>query len=148
MAALTHFNPFRNLARADSPAFFDDLFRNFALSPAWRESALAIPDMPIDITEDDKAYRIKAEVPGVNKDDIEVSVEGNQVSISAEVKKDAEKKDEREIIVERLYGKAYRTFSLPGEVDGSRTEARYDKGVLLLTLPKKENGSARKITVS
>lgn len=148
MTALTRFNPFRNPARVDNPAFFDDLFRNFALSPAWRESALPTPDMPIDITEDEKAYRIKAEIPGVEKEDIEVSVEGNQVSISAEAKREVEKKDEKELIVERAYGRAYRAFSLPSEVDGNRTEAHYDKGVLSLTLPKKGNGSARRITVS
>lgn len=148
MTALTRFNPFRSLARVDNPAAFDDLFRNFALSPFWREAAIPAPDMPIDITEDDKAYRIEAEIPGVDKDDIEVSVEGNQVSISAEARKEVEKKDEKEIVVERSYGRAYRVFSLPGDVDGNRTEARYDKGVLSLTLPKKGNGSARRITVS
>lgn len=148
MTALTRFTPFRSPARAETPALFDDLFRNLALSPLWRETAMPVPDMPIDITEDEKAYRIKAEIPGVDKDDIEVSVEGNQVSISAEAKKEVEKKDEREIIVERAYGKAYRAFSLPSEVDGNRTEAHYEKGILSLTLPKKENGSARRIAVS
>lgn len=148
MTALTRFNPFRNPVRADSPALFDDLFRSFVLSPLWREAGMPVPDMPIDIAEDEKTYRIKAEIPGVDKDDIEVSVEGNQVSISAEAKKEAEKNDEKEIIVERVYGKAYRAFSLPSEVDGNRTEAHYDKGVLSLTLPKKENGSARRIAVS
>lgn len=58
------------------------------------------------------------------------------------------KQDEKEIVVERACGKAYRAFSLPGDVDGNRTEARYDKGVLMLTLPGKENGSARRIAVS
>ena len=148
MTALTRFSRFKNPGHVEAPALFDDLLRNFALAPLWREAGIAAPGMPIDISEDEKAYRIKAEIPGVDKDDIEVSVEGNQVSISAEAKKEIEKKDERELVVERAYGKAYRAFSLPSEVDGNRTEARYDKGVLSLTLPKKENGSARRIAVS
>lgn len=148
MTALTRFNPFRNPARVDTPALFDDLLRNISIAPLWREAGIPALDMPVDITEDDNAYRVKAEIPGVDKNDIEVSVEGNQVSISAEAKKETRKQDEREIIVERAYGKAYRAFSLPGDVDGNRTEARYDKGVLMLTLPKKENGSARRIAVS
>lgn len=148
MAALTRFNPFRNLARIDNPSAFDDVLRNFALSPLWRESADAGPDMPIDITEDDNAYRIKAEIPGVDKNDIEVSVAGNQVAISAEAKREVEKKDAKQIVVERAYGRAYRAFTLPSDVDDKRTEARYDKGVLSLTLPKKGNGGARKIAVS
>ncbi len=148
MSALTRFNRLKNPARSDTPALFDDLLRNFALSPLWRDTGVPAPDMPIDITEDEKAYRITAEIPGVDKDDIEVSVEGNQVSISAEAKREVEKGDAREVVLERAYGRAYRAFALPGEVDGTRTEARYDKGVLTLTLPKKENGSARRIAVS
>lgn len=147
MAAITRFNPFRMPARFASPALFDDFFRDSEMTPFWREPAV-VPEMRVDITEDDKAFRIKAEIPGMDKDDIDVSVEGNQISISAELKRESEKKDEKELVVERSWGRAYRAFTLPGEVDGNRTEARYDKGVLMLTLPKKENGTARKIAVS
>ncbi|WHZ18104.1 MAG: hypothetical protein OJF55_000253 [Rhodanobacteraceae bacterium] len=147
MTALTRFNPLRSSTRFETPALFDDLLRNFALSPTWREPGFA-PDIRVDVTEDDKAFHIKAEIPGVDKKDIDVSVEGNQVAITVEVKQEEKKKDEREVIVERSYGKAYRAFALPGEVDGARTEAHYDKGVLALTLPKKVNGGTRRITVS
>jgi HSP20 family protein len=147
MTALTRMNPFRNFSRFETPALFDDLFRNFALSPTWREATPA-PDIRVDITEDDKAFHIKAEIPGVDKKDIDVSVEGNQVAIVAEVKQEERKNTEREVIVERSYGKAYRAFALPGEVDGDRTEAHYDRGVLALTLPKKANGGTRRIAVS
>ena len=147
MTALTRFNPFRTPARFDTPAMFDDLFRNLGLSPAWNQPEFAA-DMRVDITEDEDAYRIAAEIPGVEKDDIDVSVEGNRVAISAETKREKEKKDEKELIVERAWGRAYRAFALPGDIDGNRTEARYDKGVLTLTLPKKANGNARRITVS
>ena len=147
MTALTRFNPFRTPARFETPAMFDDLFRNLGLSPAWNQPEFA-SDMRVDITEDDDAYHIAAEIPGVAKDDIDVSVEGNRVAISAETKRETEKKDEKELVVERSWGRAYRAFALPGDIDGNRTEARYDKGVLTLTLPKKANGNARRITVS
>ena len=147
MTALTRFSPFRSPARFDTPATFDDLFRNFGLGPAWNQPEVA-PDMRVDITEDDDAFHVKAEIPGVDKDDINVSVEGNRFSINAEAKREKEKKNEKELIVERSWGRAYRAFALPSDIDGNRTEARYDKGVLTLTLPKKANGNARRITVS
>lgn len=147
MPALARFNPFRAPARFESPAFFDEFFRTAGMPSPWREPTLA-PEMRVDITEDDKAFRIKAEVPGVDKDDIEVSVQGNQVSISAEVKRETRKEDEREVVVERSFGRAYRAFALPVDVDNSRTEARYEKGVLMLTLPKKVDGTAHRIAVS
>lgn len=147
MTTITRFNPFRTPARFDTPAVFDDLFRNFGLSPAWNQPGFAF-DMRVDITEDDDAYHIDAELPGVDKDDIEVSVDGNRVAIDAETKREKEKKHGKELVVERSWGKAYRAFALPSDIDGNRSEARYDKGVLTLTLPKKVNGNARRITVS
>ena len=147
MTAVTRFNPFRTPARIETPAVFDDLFRRFGLGLVWNQPEL-VPDMRVDISEDEKAFHVNAEIPGVDKDDIDVSVEGNRVSITAETKREKEKKDEKELIVERSWGKAYRAFALPTDIDGDRTEARYDKGVLSLTLPKQANGSARRIAVS
>lgn len=147
MTALARFNLLRNPARFDAPATFDDLFRNFGLSPSWSPPEFA-SDMRVDIIEDDDAFHVNAEIPGVDKDDIDVSVEGNRISIMAEAKREKEKKDGKELIVERSWGRAYRAFALPSDIDGNRTEARYDKGVLTLTLPKKANGNARRITVS
>ena len=147
MTTLTRFNPFRSPARFETPATFDDLFRNLGIAPLWNQPELA-SDMRVDITEDENAYYINAEIPGVEKDDIDVSVEGNRVAINAEAKREKEKKDEKELIVERSWGRAYRAFALPSDIDGNRTEARYDKGVLTLTLPKKADGNARKIVVS
>lgn len=146
MSAITRFNPFRSAARFYPPALFDDFFANATLPAFWRDPTLAI-DMRVDITEGADAFQIKAEIPGVNKDDIEVSVHGSQVSISAEVKRHSEKRDEKELVSERSWGRAYRAFVLPGDVDDARTEARYDNGVLTLTLPKKQAGNAHRIAV-
>jgi HSP20 family protein len=146
MTALTRFTPFRSSARFDTPATFDDLFRNFGLAPTWSQPEFAA-DMRVDITEGDDAFHVNAEIPGVDKGNIEVAVDGNRVSIAAEAKREKEKKNEKELIVERSWGRAYRAFALPCDIDGNRTEARYDKGVLTLTLPKKATGNARRITV-
>lgn len=148
MTSLTHWNPFKSAVRFDPVASFDDLFRGLGIRPMSRELEVA-PEIRIDVNEDDKAYRIKAEMAGVDKNDIEVSVEGNQVTISAEVKRETKKKDnEKELYTERYYGKVFRSFTLPSELDGAKADAHYEHGVLSLTLPKKSNGGSRKIAVS
>ena len=107
------------------------------------------PDMRLDVTEKDNAYLVKADLPGVDKRDIEVSVEGNQVAISAEVKRSTEQKDdEHTLCSERYNGKVYRAFSLPAEIDSAKADAHYEGGVLTLTLPKSGNGASRRISVS
>ena len=148
MTSMTRWNPFKSMTRIDPLADFDDFFRNSALRPAWGNMDIA-PDVRIDVTEDDGTYRVKADIPGVAKDDIDVSISDNQVSISAEVKRETKQKEgERDIVTERVYGQVYRSFTLPAEVDREKAQARYENGVLTLSLPKKQNGSARKLTVS
>lgn len=151
MSSLTHWNPFKN-ARIDPlagfPITFDDMFRSLASRPAWRDMDM-VPDMRLDVTENDNAYVVKADLPGVDKKDIEISVEGGQVAIGAEVKHSSEKKEnEQSLVSERYTGRVYRAFSLPTEVDSSKADAHYEGGVLTLTLPKKPNGSHRRIAVS
>jgi HSP20 family protein len=100
MANLTRWSPFKTLSRFEQGAPFDDFFRGFSLRPRWSE--LEAPDVRIDVTENDGAYRVKAEMPGVEKNDIDVSISGNQVTISAEVKRESKKKDdERDVYTER-----------------------------------------------
>lgn len=147
MANLTRWSPFKALSRFEQSSPFDDFFRGLAVRPQWSE--LEAPDVRLDVTENDGAYRVKAEMPGVDKNDIDVSISGNQVAISAEVKRESKKRDdERDICTERYYGQVYRSFSLPDEVDSDKAKASYEGGVLTLELPKKGNGSARKLTVS
>lgn len=146
MANLTRWSPFKTLSRLEQSPF-EDLFNGFGLRPRWSE--LETPEMRIDVTENDRSYAVKAEIPGVNKDDIDVSIEGNQVSISAEIKRETKKKeDDRDICTERYYGQIYRSFGLPAEVDNTKASAHYENGVLTLDLPKKGNGHGRKLTVS
>jgi HSP20 family protein len=113
---------------------------------------LEAPEAPtrirMDVKEDDKAYMVQAEMPGVKKEDIQVSIDGNQVSIAAEVKSEkVEKQGEKVLRSERYYGKLYRAFSLPQDVDQDSAKARYENGVLELTLPKKAASATRKLTV-
>ena len=147
MTALTRFNPFKT-TRFDPMTPFDDLFRSIVARPAWRELEIA-PDIRVDVTENDASFTVKAEVAGVDKNDIDVSVDGNQVSIAAEVKRETNRKEgDKDVCAERYYGKMYRAFTLSSDLDGSKAQANYDNGVLTLTLPKKKNGSAQKIAVN
>lgn len=146
MANITRFNPFRELESFDP--FSDDFFKGFALRPVFRQLE-SEPQMRLDVTEDEKAYTVKAEIPGVNKEDIKVSIEGSQVSISAEVKKETEEKEGNKLIrSERYYGSVSRSFSLAQDVDDGSASAKYENGVLVLNLPKKPGTTARKLTIS
>ena len=147
MSQLTHWNPFKSLAKTEMPANFEDFFRSFGIRPAWRELDV-MPEIRIDVAEDDKAYKVKADIPGMKKEDINIAIDGRQVEISAEATHKSEKKDENFLYTERSEGQIYRSFMLPVEVDSKNAEAKYDGGVLSLTLPKKPNGKNHRITVS
>lgn len=124
----------------------DNAWRNF-LRPLRGEGVEA-PQIKLDVSESDTAYTVKAEIPGVRKEDIDVRIEGNQVSLSAEVNKQSEeKKDGRVIRSERYQGYVSRTFSLGANVDSGRASAKYENGVLELVLPKRESTEAKRLTV-
>lgn len=144
---LKQWNPFKAMRHLDSPAAFDDLFRDFSLRPSLRDMAM-VPEMRLDVSEDAKCYRIRADIPGVSKEDIEVKADGHQVSISAQMKKEVETKGENSIHRERSEGQVYRAFTLPMEVDAKSAEAKYEDGVLMLTLAKKSNGNGSRIKIN
>ena len=147
MANITRFDPFTNLMNFDPFWKADDFFR-FPRMRTWMRDLPAEPEMKMDVSEDDKAYHVKAEVPGVKKEDIHVAVDGNVVSISAEVKKEKEeKKGESVLRTERYYGMQSRSFTLMHEVDESKAEAKCNNGILELTLPKKNGLVAKELRV-
>ena len=149
MTKLTHWNPFKTTPAFNPIAGFDDLFRGWGMRPLSREFEVVSPDIRLDVSETDGAYAVKAEMPGIDKKDIEISIDGSQVSIGAEVRREENRKDnEKELYTERYFGKVYRSFSLPTDLDAAKAEAKYDAGVLTLTLPKKSNGGSRKIAVN
>jgi HSP20 family protein len=139
MANLTRSNPFEDL--------FKEFSRGFWVKPASFPAASV--EMKIDVKEDDKAFTIRAEIPGVKKDDIKVDIDRNLVSVSAEVKQEKEEKQgEKVVYSERAYGMASRSFTLPLEVDAEGAKAEYKDGLLSLVLPKKANGSGRRVSIS
>ena len=149
MSNITRFNPFGSeLARFDPFWEVDDIFNRF-MRPLSREGMAIEPQIKMDVKEADGKYVINAEIPGVNKDDIHVTVEGNRVSISAEIKQEKETKEgERVIRCERSYGMASRSFTLADEVDQGKVAAKYNNGVLELTLPKKPGSTRKEISIS
>jgi HSP20 family protein len=149
MNNITRFDPFNELSRFDPFMDMDDMFNRFMMRPVLRGAVEMEPQIKMDIKEADGMYKVKAEIPGVNKEDIHVSIDGNRVSISAEVKKEKEEKEgERVIRSERSYGMASRSFSLSDEVDQGKVQAKYADGVLELTLPKKPGASRKEISIS
>lgn len=146
MADIIRKDPF-SLSRVDPFSDLDDLFKGFFVRPMAFEGQ---PQMQIkmDVKEDDKAYTVHADIPGVKKEEIHVTIDGNQVSISAEVKKQKEEKDGEKVLrSERYYGKVARSFTLGHDVDESQADAKYADGVLELILPKKVASSSRKLTI-
>jgi len=148
MANITRFDPFNELTRFDPFLDMNDVFKGFGMRPLMREFERE-PQMKMDVSEADGSYVVKAEIPGVNKNDIHISIDGNMVSISAEVKKEKEeKKGENVIRSERYFGKVSRSFTLANEVDSEKVQAKYADGVLEVIIPKKVSANKKKITVS
>jgi HSP20 family protein len=139
MANITRYNPFEDV--------FSELTRGFFVKPLGFPAGPEL-QIKLDVKESDKAYKVRAEIPGVKKEDIHVDVEGSHVSLRAEVKEEKEeKKDERVVYSERSYGMVSRDFELPTDVDAQGAKAEYRDGVLDLTLPKKAGAAARRISV-
>lgn len=123
-------------------------FRNF-MRPWSSELTANVPEIRVDLSETDVEYKLKAEVPGARKEDINVRIDGNQVSITSEVKKESEeKKNGRVLRSERHYGLSSRSLWLDCPVDDSKAVAKYQDGMLELTLPKKTAASATRLTIS
>lgn len=138
-----------NITRYDPLNDIDNLFKGFMVHPLFQGSTAAAPQLKLEVSEDDKSYTIKAEIPGVKKEDIRISVDGNLVSISAEVKKESEQKEGKKLIhSERYYGQVARSFTLDSEVDEGAAQAKYADGVLEAVLPKKQQAPAKRITIS
>ncbi len=140
MANLTRFDPFET-----SVDPFDDLFRGF-FRPVRMDREL--PQFKMDVKETDKSYTVHADLPGVKKEDIHVSIEGNTVSIAAETRSESEQKEGEKVLKrERGYGKVFRSFSLGSDIDEAAANARYNDGVLELTLPKKAAAASKRLAI-
>lgn len=127
---------------------FETAFRRL-LSPLALESEAPTMTMRLDVAENDKGYEVKAELPGVRKEDIHVRVDGNMVQIDAESRSEREDKGQGERVLrkERYYGSISRAFTLANDVDEAKVEAKYADGILTLQLPKKAAAAGRKINI-
>lgn len=134
-----------NLTRRDP---LEDLFRGFFVRPVEFSSPLAEASIKMDIKEAPEAYTVHAELPGVKKEDIHVTVEGNVVTIAAETRQEKEVKEGEHLLrSERTFGKLSRSFQLAENVDEAGAKARFTEGVLELTLPKKAPASNRRLAI-
>ena len=141
MANISRFDPFNELV--------DDLFKGFFVRPvSYDARGEVLPRVKVDVAEKNGAYTVTAELPGVKKDDIQVSIDGAEVTLAAEVKREKEvSQDERVLHTERVYGKVSRSFTLPQEVDEAAAEAKFRDGVLELRLPKKAAAQRKQISI-
>ena len=145
MANISRWDPFR-LEPFDDP--FDNFFKGFMVKPFSMDLEKQAPQVKVDVREDDKTYTVRADIPGVKKEDIHVTIDGNRISLSAEVRQEKEeKKGETVLRSERYYGKVSRAFTLDQEVDESHSHAKYADGVLELVLPKKATVEAKRLTI-
>jgi HSP20 family protein len=138
---MTRFDPLNNI---------DELFKGFFVRPMRFDlDAPADMNVKLDVTKNDGTYTVKAEMPGVKKEDINVAIEANQITISGEVKREKEEKKGEEVIrSERYYGQVSRSFTLPYEIDDAKASASYADGVLQLTLPTKEKSGGKKLAIN
>jgi HSP20 family protein len=146
--SLMRLDPFRDIARFDPFRDIDEMFHDFSPS-IWRNADNA-PRMRMDVTENEKEYVVKAEIPGVQKEDIKVAINGNQVSLTAEIKEEKSTGDAGKsgaLRSERYYGQMHRSFTLPQEVDDDQAEAHYENGVLHLLLPKKVGTGGKQLAI-
>lgn len=141
---LTRFDPFREmnqLRRAMDRAFDDTLERRYA------EFDQNVSALALDVLENDDAYLVKATIPGIDPNDLDITYNNETLTIQGEMKHEEEKEGERYHLQERFYGKFYRQMRLPSAVDANGIQANYEHGVLTLTLPKSEAVKPKKITV-
>jgi HSP20 family protein len=127
---------------------FENTLRRF-FSPSLFEAEQPQLKMRIDVTENEQAYTVKADIPGVKKEDIHVRVEGDMVQIDAETRSEKETRGDGDKVLrsERCYGTISRAFSLGHDVDASKVQAKYADGVLTLELPKAAAADSHRITV-
>jgi len=140
MAIISRNDPFGEL--------FNDLFKGYFVRPVGYEAGEPTRRVKIDVTEQNGEFKVLAELPGVKKEDIHVDVNGDEVSITAETRAErGSKEGERVLHTERYFGKVSRAFRLGQDIDESRANAKYNDGVLELTLPKKASATTRQITI-
>lgn len=128
--------------------FFRDAAPGFYVRPLHGDSLPSPAQIKIDVKESDSAYTVHADVPGVAKEDLHVTIEGQLLSLSAEIRQQDQATQEGKVLrSERYCGQVARSIQLPTEVDVSQARARYEDGVLTLTLPKRQTSSSQRLKI-
>ena len=145
MTTITRIDPFRELATLQDR--FNTLFENFADGSGKEQLARGTFVPAVDVYEDEHNLVLKLEVPGMNEEDLNVSLENSTLTVNGERKFEKDEKEENFHRIERRYGTFTRTFRLPNTVDGEKVEAAYDKGILKITLGKRAEAKPKQIKV-
>jgi HSP20 family protein len=150
--SLVRWNPTRELTTWPSGLFglqreMNNMFDSFFRGSQDDDVAFAAWSPAVDIAEHDNDYVVKVELPGVNKDEVKITLESNILSIRGEKKQEKETKKENYHRVERSYGSFQRSFTLPTTVKNENIEAQYKDGILTVTLPKAEEAKPKQIEV-
>ncbi|MCK4500417.1 Hsp20/alpha crystallin family protein [Candidatus Babeliales bacterium] len=140
---LVRYNPYRMLGSV--PMDINRFFSDFGLDPGVSDT---IWNPSVDVSENDDSYEINAELPGINRSNIEISVHSNVLSVSGEKKQEKEEQKKNYYRMERSYGRFQRSFHLPEDVNSEDIKAKYKKGVLTVTIPKSEEKKPKEIEVS
>jgi len=150
--ALVRWNPARELTAWPSGLFglqreMNNMFDSFFRGPQDEDTSLSAWTPAVDIAEHDDAYTVKMELPGVNKDEVKITLESNILTIRGEKKHEKDTKKENYHRIERIYGSFERSFTLPTTVKSDKIDAAYNNGVLQITLPKAEEAKPKQIEV-
>jgi HSP20 family protein len=145
MTNLIHWYPYRDMShfRRAMSSMFDDA----TLAKEFDGSQDALWELPLDVIEDKDDYTVKASLPGINPADLDVTYNNNTLTIRGEIKAEEDKKEQHYHLRERAYGSFSRSVYLPNEVNANAIEAKYEAGILTLTLPKAEEVKPKKINV-
>jgi len=125
---------------------FQDFLAPLAQGAGWSNEGLTMPRL--DVSENEKAFEVQAELPGVKKEDVKVSIDGQRVTLEGECQQANEQREGEQVVYsERSTRRYLRSFTLPSEVDDTAAQARLENGVLMLTLPKKQGSAAKRLTI-
>lgn len=145
MSNLIRWDPFREMMSLRNT--IDRMFENSLLSSGMTGWEPMSWDLALDVAETDDDYVVKASLPGINPDDLDVTYDANTLTIKGEIRKEEDVEDRRYHLRERRYGTFSRSISLPSAIKGEKIEASYDAGVLTLRLPKSEEAKPKRIKV-
>lgn len=127
--------------------FFRDVSPSFLIKPLHGDPLPSPEQIKMDVKENDNSFTVSAEIPGVSKEDIHVTIEGNVLMVRADIKQEDSHKDEKSLRNERYFGSVSRGIQFPQDVDQSASIAAYNNGVLTLTLPKRQGKTSKKLQI-